>query len=221
LTFEEIQIVGKPLVLATTAEVDALASRLWITLPSGYREYVTRLGEGTLGGSFVRIYPPWRIEKELAEWRRRINKYWFWDDGRELLLKERALECVIIGDTVNGDELTFHPSRPNRLFILPRDSGRIFDVGGDLLAAIEWVCTSGELVEPFDERNFEPYDSRAESEGAEAEGPALTPKVNRSTTSSSWRHGGQSGMRSSRLRGRSCASRLRRAPKRSSCTKGS
>lgn len=62
------------------------------------------------------------IEKELTEWRRRINKYWFWDDVRELLPKERALECVIIGDTVSGDELVFHPSRPNRLFVLPRDS---------------------------------------------------------------------------------------------------
>jgi hypothetical protein len=176
LKLDEIHVVSERLVLATLAEVDALASRLWITFPAGYREYVTRLGEGVLGGSFIRIYPPWRIEKELTEWRRRINKYWFWNEGREVLPKERALECVIIGDTVNGDELVFHPTRPNRLFILPRDSEQLFDAGGDLLAAIEWICTSGELVEPFDERNFEPLDSRAEAEGRQTEGATADPE---------------------------------------------
>jgi hypothetical protein len=172
----DVRVVGKPLVLATPADVDALASRLWITFPDGYSEFVTRLGEGCLGGSFVRIYPPWRIENELGEWRRRINKYWFWDQGRELLPKERALACVIIGDTVNGDELVFHATRPNRLFILPRDSERVFDAGGDLLTAIDWMCTSGELVEPFDERDFEPFDSRTESEGRESRAATVDPE---------------------------------------------
>ena len=60
MKIEDVQVAGKPLVLATAADVDALASRLWIAVPSGYREYVTRVGEGVLGGSFVRIYPPWR-----------------------------------------------------------------------------------------------------------------------------------------------------------------
>jgi hypothetical protein len=169
LKIEDVKVVGKPLVLARADEVDALASRLWITFPAGYREYVTRLGEGVLGGSLVRIYPPWRIEKELPDWRRRINKYWFWDDGRELLPKERALECVVIGDTVNGDELVFHPSRPNRLFVLPHESAQVFDAGHDLLAAVEWMCTSGELVEPFTERNFEPFDSRVQEDEQSAD----------------------------------------------------
>jgi hypothetical protein len=176
LKIEDVQVSGKPLVLATAADVDALASRLWIAFPSGYREYVTRLGEGVLGGSFVRIYPPWRIERELPEWRRRINKYWFWDDGRELLPKERALECVIIGDTVNGDELVFHPSRSNRLFVLPRDSEQVFEAGGDLLAAIDWMCSSGELAEPFDERQFEPFDSRAQVEDRETQVTVADPE---------------------------------------------
>jgi hypothetical protein len=176
LKIEHVQVVGKPLVSATAADVDALASRLWITFPSGYREYITRLGEGLLGGSFVRIYPPWRIEKELAQWRRRINRYWFWDKGQKLLPKERALECVIIGDTVNGDELVFHPTRPNRLLILPRDSEHVFDAGGDLLAAIEWICSSGKLVEPFDERDFEPFDSRDVAESEESEETSADPE---------------------------------------------
>ncbi|QOV88382.1 SMI1/KNR4 family protein [Humisphaera borealis] len=176
MKIEDVQVAEKPLVLATAADLDTLASRLWITFPSGYREYVMRLGEGVLGGSFVRIYPPWRIEKELPEWRRRINKYWFWAEGRELLPKERALECVLIGDTVNGDELVFHPSRPNRLLVLPRESEQIFDAGGDLLDAIEWMCTSGELVERFDERKFEPFDSRVDSADRASEVAAADPE---------------------------------------------
>jgi hypothetical protein len=168
LKIEDIRIVGELLVLATPADIDALESRLWITLPEGYRAYMTRLGEGMLGGSLVRIYPPWRIENELAEWRLRIKKYWFWDEGRDVLPKERALECVVIGDTTVGDELVFHPGRPGRLFVMPRDSEQVFDAGGDLLSAIEWMCGSGELAEPFPERNFEPFDSRKLAKQTEA-----------------------------------------------------
>jgi hypothetical protein len=160
---EDIRIVGEPLVLSTLADVDGLESRLWIAFPEGYRDYVTQLGEGVLGGSFIRIYPPWRIENELVEWRRRINKYWFWDEGRHVLPKERALECVLIGDTLGGDEIVFHPARPNRLFVLPRYSEQVFDAGDDLLSAIEWMCSSGQLVEQFLERDFEPFDGRKEA----------------------------------------------------------
>lgn len=176
MTFEDIEIAQTPLVLATADDVNALTARLWLTFPAGYSEYVTRFGEGCLGGSLVRIYPPWRIEKELGEWRRRINKYWFWDEGEKLLPKERALECVIIGDTTTGDELVFHPSRPNALFVLPRDSEQVFEVGHDLQSAIEWMCNSGELVEPFKERKFEPFDSRLEGAGRETDAASADPE---------------------------------------------
>jgi hypothetical protein len=178
VNISEIRILKEP-ILATSAEVDALESSLWVTFPAGYRDYITRLGEGVLGGSFVRVYPPWRINKELSDWRKRINKHWFWERSRELLPKERALECIIVGDTVNGDELVFHPARPNHLFVLPRESKQALNAGSDLLAAVEWMCTSGELTEPFRERDFEPFDSRKEArqdpndEVADPEGGAL------------------------------------------------
>lgn len=163
MTINDIAITGKPLAVAKPAEVDALEAQLWVSFPDGYREYVCKLGEGVLGGELVRIYPPWRITKELGEWRQRIKKYWFWDKGRAVLPKERAVECLIIGDTVNGDELVFHPTRPNRLFVLPGDSANIFEAGEDLLSAVEWMCGSGKLVAKFSERNFSPFDSRKET----------------------------------------------------------
>lgn len=159
MNLKDVRVLTQPLVLASTEQVDEFERERWLSFPRGYRDYVTRLGEGTLS-SFVRIYPPWRIEKELTDWRSRINKYWFWDKGRDLLPKERALECIILGDTVVGDELVFHPVRPNRLFVLPRGHEIIFEAGSDLLSAIEWIGSSKKLVEPFNAWEFEPFDSR-------------------------------------------------------------
>ena len=106
----------------------------------------------------------------------RIKRYWFWDEGKELLPKERALECVVLGDTVNGDELIFHPGRPDRLFVLPHESENVFDPGRDVLEAVEWICASGQLVEPFAERQFEPFDSREIGEpSGPGEGGATDP----------------------------------------------
>ncbi len=159
--FENVTAVGGPLVLSPPAEVDAAEAQLGIRFPSGYREYVTQFGEGVLGGSYVRIYPPRRIlsgANNVAEWRRRIDEYWFWGGG--VLTKEQALESVLIGDTAEGDELIVHPDNPERVYVLPRDSEDIYLAGDGLPAAIEWLCSSGTLTEPFAERNFEPFDSR-------------------------------------------------------------
>lgn len=162
--FEQITVDNRPLVLSSAAEVDAAEAHLGLRFPAGYREYVTRFGEGLLGGAFLRIYPPRRIlsgPDSLTEWRQRITEYWFWDDGRDILTKEQVLQSVIIGDTVGGDELIVHPDEPERIYVLPRNSDEIFVAGDGLPATIEWVCSSGTLIEPFTERTFEPFDSRA------------------------------------------------------------
>ena len=120
MKLDDITVVGGPLVLSTTAEVDAAEAALGLRFPIGYREYVTRFGEGVLGGDYVRIYPPRRIlggSNNVQEWRRRVGAYWFWDAGRQVLTKAQALEGVIIGDTVDGDELLVHPSDPERIYV--------------------------------------------------------------------------------------------------------
>jgi hypothetical protein len=65
--------------------------------------------------------------------------------------------------------MVFHPSRRDRLIVLPRDDEQIFDAGADLLAAVEWICGSGHLVETLPELDFEPFDSRQQEHGIEAE----------------------------------------------------
>ena len=67
-------------------------------------------------------------------------------------------ETVIIGDTLDGDELIVHPANPERIYVLPRHSEDIHVAGDGLPAAVEWLCGSGTLTEPFEERDFEPID---------------------------------------------------------------
>ena len=142
------------------ADVTAAEVALGATFPSGYRAFITRFGRGVLGG-LMRIYTPDDIQNgpnNLREWRARIDEYWFWEDSAALLPKERALECIVIGDTVGGDELIFHPSEPDRLYVLAHDFDEAYlasDTG--LEAAIGWFFESGVIDEPFENDGFEPY----------------------------------------------------------------
>jgi hypothetical protein len=151
-------IKGAQLHLSSAEEVARLEESLAARFPAGYAEFVTRFGEGTLGGSYVRIYPPHRIERELVPWRDRIRQYWFWPKGP--CPQEHALESIILGDTLDGDELVFHPSNSKALFILPRHRECSFEAGHDLPEAIEWLCSSGTLTRRFSQRHFEPFSTR-------------------------------------------------------------
>lgn len=147
------------LVLDSHENVAKLEQDLWIKMPPGYLEFLTRYGEGDID-CFLRIYPSWKIAKELLEWRQRINKYWFWDAGKKVLPKARALECIVIADTMNGDEILIHPTRPNSFFVLPRDKGSIYQVDGDLQDLISWIFISKKLINEKTNWEFNPFDSR-------------------------------------------------------------
>ncbi len=156
MRLSDIQIVGKRSALPTQREVDDLVVRIGSPLPRGYAEYILALGEGNLAG-YVRVYPPWRIANELQQWRDRIREYWFWSE----ITQEHALECIIIGDTCDGDELIVHPSHPDDVLVLPRDSTKAMKAGCGLWEAVDWLCSSGVLTARIRSRRFEPFDSRA------------------------------------------------------------
>lgn len=176
MRLEDIEVAGERRFLSKPAEVAALEKEYWVTMPEGYREYVTRLGEGVLGGTFVRIYPPARISREMEEWRARVKQYWLWDEGVKVMPKERGIECVIVGDTVGGDELIVHPGRPGKMYVLPRNSYKVFEIEGDLWAAVEWMCTSGKLTKRFTERKFEPFDTSKEAKSDSGGGMGSDPE---------------------------------------------
>jgi hypothetical protein len=151
----EIAATQTPFAIPNESELSALFESLG-PFPGGYADYMRTLGEGILGGTYVRVYPPWRIQGHLAGWRRRIEEYWFWSG----LSQQRGLECVLFADTVDGDELVFHPSDPEEVWVLPRHFDEAWTIGRGLWQALEWLCTAGILVEPFADRRFEPFDSR-------------------------------------------------------------
>jgi hypothetical protein len=142
------------------ADVTAAEVALGARFPTGYRAFITRVGRGVLGG-LMRIYTPDDIQKgpnNVREWRARIDEYWFWDDSAALLPKARALECIIIGDTVGGDELIFHPTEPDRLYVLPHDFDEAYLASKTgLEAAVDWFFTSGVIDQASENDSFEPF----------------------------------------------------------------
>jgi hypothetical protein len=137
--------------------VAQLEQQLGTKMPMGYQAFVTTLGLGVLNDT-VRVYTPKRISRELKDFQQRWDEYWFWDEGSDILRKEKALESIIIADTGNGDELIFHPSQPDKLYVLPRDSGQIFEPGSRLDEAIEWILHSGVLLSGFEAEEDEDGD---------------------------------------------------------------
>ncbi len=159
MTIRDIKIIGGPLTVSTLTEVGTAETELGTRFPTGYKEYVTKLGDGHLGGYFVRIYLPSKILEEVPGWRRGLEDNWFWDEGKNVLTKEEALDCIFIGDTRGGDLLVTHPDKPDHILVLPRCDDKVFVAGKGLWKALDWICDSGILIQPFKERDFEPVGS--------------------------------------------------------------
>lgn len=169
MILDDFQATSDVRYYANTALVEDAERQMGVRFPNGYGEFIARFGEGLLGG-YLRVYPPHQIlegDNNVMEWRRRIDEYWFWDDGRDVLTKEKALECTIVADTVDGDELATHPSEPDRLYVFPRYEETIYVAGDGLFAAIEWLLTSGTLTDPIEDRTFSPFDGRKANGGKE------------------------------------------------------
>jgi len=153
LTLEDILPTSPWRYYNDPAEIDAAQRKLGTRFPAGYREFIARLGFGTLAG-FLRVYPPRLLY--VDEWRARIAECWHWDEGSDVLTQAAAFESIVFADTWHGDEFVFHPAMPDRVYALPRDGEMIYVAGDGLLSALEWVLTSGVLMEPGRELIFEP-----------------------------------------------------------------
>ena len=140
-------------------DVDLVERTLGARFPAGYREFIARFGGGVLA-DFLRIFPPRRIlygSTGVAELRHIIDESWFWQEGAALLAKARGVETILIADTPCGAELIFHLSTPDHIYALSGDDDRtIYFAGDGFLPALEWVLSSGVLVEPGRELRFKP-----------------------------------------------------------------
>lgn len=149
--------------LVAVEDIKAAEKRLKTTFPQGYEEYATTLGEGVLS-ALVRVYPPWQVVNGLKDWRRRIRDYWFWGDSEQPIDQEQAQEFVVFADTMNGDEIIFHPDEPSRIFMLPHEDENVYEVGATLSEALTWACTSGVLCSPVSELVFSPNKESSRTE---------------------------------------------------------
>jgi len=103
----------------------------------------------------VRVYGLPRLLEMIVETQARWREYYFWDSSRDLLPKQAVLESIIVADTLNGDEVIFHPSNPDALYLLPRHTERICWIGARFEDALEWLCTSGVVSQPVGSLSFE------------------------------------------------------------------
>lgn len=159
LDLRKVEIQGGPLVLASHAEVDDLESRLRVRFPDGYREYVTRIGEGDLN-VLIRVYPPWRVLAELDGHRGMMAGSWYWDASEATFGQDEAMESIPLADSIDGDTILFHPADPTKIIVLPRHDERLVARGPDLLETIEWICSGGTGTIEGAGWTFTPFDSR-------------------------------------------------------------
>ncbi|WP_010250888.1 SMI1/KNR4 family protein [Myroides injenensis] len=145
------------LILAEKEDILNCENILHCNFEEDYKEYVTTYGSGILGGTYIRIYLPHIIQSNQQQWLDRINEYYFWEEGKDILTKEEVLNSICIGDTFDGDELIYYK---NKYYILPRYEEMIYSIGNNLNEAIKWLCSSNILTEAFTERNFEPFNSK-------------------------------------------------------------
>ena len=160
MKFLEAYRVSDNLATATPAQVAKAEATVGGRFPPGYTEYVTQLGLGDFS-TYVRVYMPDRVERDLAEWRERVQEYYFWDAGADVLTKERVLKAVVFADTFDGDELIFEPGGTGGIYVLPRHDEYVYYVGDTLDEAIEWLCGSGKLTGAIEFRYFQSWADRA------------------------------------------------------------
>ena len=173
-SFDDVFVVNPSRIEPATADdVADLESRLGCRMPSGYADFVERLGVGALG-HFVRVLGPTELPARTLEWRERIQEYWFWDtseSGVEPATLQQA--GVLVADSFDGDELCFDPADPDVLFVLPRDEDVAYRAGAGLLGALEWML-SGAVLNPWVEGwTFETWTHRSEATHPESSAEAL------------------------------------------------
>jgi hypothetical protein len=161
--FDDVILISSRIQAVPVAEVEALEQHLGFALPDGYRDFITRFGEGDYCDLF-RIYPPVRIREEYASYRdawegwyyeyEGVN-HWFFEGSEHILSEAQLQACIIIGDSFDGDEIVYYPPQPDKLFVLPRHDQRIYTLKADFSDLHIWIGEKPRL------KLFTPWHNRA------------------------------------------------------------
>jgi hypothetical protein len=139
----------------TGADADAAEATLGVQLPDGYGELMTTLGKGVISG-VLRVFSPAELENQQRFFRELIQQYWFFEEPDEALTRDYALESIMVAESLDGDQVIFHPGT-RRLHVLPRDDEHTYAMGSDMWDVVAWYQDSGVLWRPRPFRYFESF----------------------------------------------------------------
>lgn len=159
MSFQDVYRVSDSFETVSEDDVRAAERELGLTFPAGYLEYVTMLGKGTYC-NYVQVYMPGEIlacyQQKQEEWGANFG----WPAGEKVLNRRQVVESIILADTVDGDDLIFHPKIRDRLFVLSRTDAMIYDVGADLEEALSWLYEAGVLTPHSNFKYFQSHKNR-------------------------------------------------------------
>jgi hypothetical protein len=153
--WRDFYLVQDELRLWTDADVEATEAAAGEQLPSGYGSLLTTLGDGMISG-VLRVWSPSEFEDKQRFFREVTQAAWFFEEPDETFSREEALESVMVADSLDGDQIIFHPGS-GRLHVLPRDDERTYDVGTEMGDVVAWYQDSGILWRRHPFRYFESF----------------------------------------------------------------
>lgn len=118
-------VATPPLRPISIQDLSAVEERLGFLFPEDYRAFVNTFGLGYTDLSIRTLSPQGILDSRLDEVRGRLSEYWFWDKSPDVLTQAQAIECVPFFDSDYGDDILFHPSDPNRWFILVHEAEEV------------------------------------------------------------------------------------------------
>ncbi|WP_299487679.1 SMI1/KNR4 family protein [Acaryochloris sp. IP29b_bin.137] len=119
------RVTTLPLRPLSIQALSAVEDHLGFLFPEDYRQFVTTLGPGITNLSIQTLSPQRIVDIFLSEVRERLSDCWFWDNSPNVLTQAQAVECVPFFDSNLGDDILFHPSDPNRWFILGHEEEEV------------------------------------------------------------------------------------------------
>jgi hypothetical protein len=154
-SFDNIYVVSDKLVPVSQDQLDRARAALRSDFPPGYDEFMLKFGKGDFSG-YVRPYDPDRIVSELSS-----NREWLshdcWNEGNLRLTRAERETLILFADTIDSDSFAFLPGRPKEIFVLPRHKQLLFKIGPTFLDLLNWVLSSGKIVQPFENAFFQPW----------------------------------------------------------------
>ena len=102
-------------------QLRAAEALLGCTFPPDYRDFVLQFGAGEFRELALAVPSPKAVAARTPDDRTRLREFWFWTASPEVWSQEKACGSIACFDGSSGDDVRFHPSDPQAMYILPHD----------------------------------------------------------------------------------------------------